>query len=236
MCWASSTGTGRATAGDAKEAPGGHAVCKCHRGRAGPLVIDTAGKISTFVDTGGAAHAGRGGFDRQACQLLPAAELRNPPSAAPRCCRHPIHYHYRPQVRVRLPVPLWLGSSVPSRQSQLYDKAKEHVSSTPLRVMSASQPAIHRTALPSLATSMLLSTHKGVGRRVRDESISAIILRVNTAYHSHNMLPCSSPYIQTLTECLIINAALAGVELPSTGCLERGTNDLDAFAGALRYL
>lgn len=33
-----------------------------------------------------------------------------------------------------------------------------------------------------------------------------------------------------------IKDALAGVELPYTGCLERGSNDLDAFARALGYL
>lgn len=36
---------------------------------------------------------------------------------------------------------------------------------------------------------------------LEDESTFARMLRVDTAYHSHHMLPCAVPYIQALAEC-----------------------------------
>lgn len=148
---------------------------------------------------------------------------------------------------------------------------------------------------------------------LEDESKFARVLKVDKAYHSHHMLPCSVPYIEALVDCgcatadgteagassavwyssvfenrrmrpsdvtaeywkdnlvspvlfmqAVENAAIedgsldaavevgchpalkapclttiktiVSEELPYTGCMYRGQNDLEAFAGALGYL
>jgi acyl transferase domain-containing protein len=146
---------------------------------------------------------------------------------------------------------------------------------------------------------------------LEDESRFARLLKVDKAYHSHHMLPCSSPYIEALTACgcaipdgksdstvawyssvydnkrmrsvdmkpeywrdnlvspVLISQAIALAafdnrpldavieigphpalkgpclatlkdcgfpELPYTGCLQRFSDDMDAFAGALGYI